>query len=610
MLSQPPCRGAALSRAPAPGRRRGRRRPRCPPTAGSGRPAPPAPSRRRTRASSGPGCSISDSTPPRDSASVNTSVRLQTAERLLAAAGHPERHHAAEPRASAGPRSRGPGGRAGPGSRPRSTRGCAEQQLDHALGVVAVPLHPHRERLQPAQHQPGVERARRRRPSRSGGRRSARRRGRRRRRRHPRRLAPGRRRARRRRRRSARRSTSSSSARRRRRRAPAAAAGTASRRCCRRRAARPRRARSRRSAAMSAMREQRVGRRLDPDHLGAPGPDRGADGVEVGEVRPGVKSTPHGPRDPGDQPVRAAVRVVRDDHVVARGAAAPRSTRVLGGEARREREARRRRPPPSSAARHSSSAVRVGFAEREYSYPAEPREPADAVLLVGRHLVDRRDRRRRWRGRAPTRVDRAGREAVTGVRRVDRSPARGYPRSRRRACRTALGRGARSPRAGDRRLTLTEPWLASQTATERSSAQGVSPDTPYRRDHAMMRRISAALVAAFLVLSGLRGRPRRRRRPAGRTDATRAAADRLRARLLRLRQPVRDPGPAASRATATRRDYIEAHEYDSHVRDRRRSTQVHAALDARIDRLLARDRRRPGRPRSGTRSAPRCRRAT
>ena len=43
-----------------------------------------------------PGCSIRLSTPPSDSPSVNTWARSQTRERLLLAAGDPERHHAAE----------------------------------------------------------------------------------------------------------------------------------------------------------------------------------------------------------------------------------------------------------------------------------------------------------------------------------------------------------------------------------------------------------------------------------------------------------------------------------------------------------------------------------
>ena len=59
------------------------RRSRCRPRAGPGRPAPRAASRRRWRGSSGAGCSISDSTPPSDSARVKTLRRAADLERLL-----------------------------------------------------------------------------------------------------------------------------------------------------------------------------------------------------------------------------------------------------------------------------------------------------------------------------------------------------------------------------------------------------------------------------------------------------------------------------------------------------------------------------------------------
>ena len=95
-----------------------------------------------------------------------------------------------------------------------------------------------------------------------------------------------------------------------------------------------------------------------------PGPDRRADGVEVGQVRRSVCSTPHGPATAREEPVGAAVGVVGDDDVVA-GAEHGAQHGVLGGEAGGEGERRARRP--SSAARHSSSAVRVGLALRLYS---------------------------------------------------------------------------------------------------------------------------------------------------------------------------------------------------------------------------------------------------
>ena len=61
--------------------------------------------------------------------------------------------------------------------------------------------------------------------------------------------------------------------------------------------------------------QQRVGRRLAPDDAGGR-PDRRAQGVEVAEVDGGVLDAPRR-EDLVDQPVRAAVGVVRDDDVVA-----------------------------------------------------------------------------------------------------------------------------------------------------------------------------------------------------------------------------------------------------------------------------------------------------
>ena len=146
-----------------------------------------------------PGCSIRHSTPPSDSPRVNTSALAADVDGVLLAAGDPERHDAAEPLHLPGRDVvAGVVGQArvvdvGDGL-------VTGQELDDPLGVVAVPVHPHAEGLEAAQHQPRVERARPRRPWRSGGRRPARR-------------APGRApRRRRRRRRSARRRTWSSSA--------------------------------------------------------------------------------------------------------------------------------------------------------------------------------------------------------------------------------------------------------------------------------------------------------------------------------------------------------------------------------------------------------------
>ena len=96
---------------------------------------------------------------------------------------------------------------------------------------------------------------------------------------------------------------------------------------------------------------------------GLAGPDRGAHRVHVGDRRRGVREAPR-LLDLGEQPVGAAVRVVGDDHVVA-GRAERLQQGVLGGQAAGEREARAR--PPRARRWCASSAVRVGFALREYS---------------------------------------------------------------------------------------------------------------------------------------------------------------------------------------------------------------------------------------------------
>jgi hypothetical protein len=108
--------------------------------------------------------------------------------------------------------------------------------------------------------------------------------------------------------------------------------------------------------------EQRVGRRLHPDDPGLARLHGGAHGLDRGQVRRRPVDAP-ALVDLGEEPEGAAVRVVGDDDVVA-GVAHRAQQAVLGGEPRGEGEPV---PPPSMAARHSSSAVRVGFAEREYS---------------------------------------------------------------------------------------------------------------------------------------------------------------------------------------------------------------------------------------------------
>ena len=120
--------------------------------------APPAATRRRWRASSGPGAR--SATPPRPAtrARVNSRVRVADRDRLLLAAGAPGTTPSRRSRASARPPPRARGGPAGPGRTPGRPSGAPASRSATALGVVAVPVHPHGQRLEPAQRQPGVER--------------------------------------------------------------------------------------------------------------------------------------------------------------------------------------------------------------------------------------------------------------------------------------------------------------------------------------------------------------------------------------------------------------------------------------------------------------------
>ena len=104
------------------------------------------------------GCSISDSTPPSDSARVKISVAAQTRSAASRPPADGERHHAAEAAHLLG-RDLVPGVRGQARVVHPLDRRVAGEQLGDPLGVVAVPLHPHREGLHPAQGQPGVERA-------------------------------------------------------------------------------------------------------------------------------------------------------------------------------------------------------------------------------------------------------------------------------------------------------------------------------------------------------------------------------------------------------------------------------------------------------------------
>ena len=152
-------RSGTESRAVRGGRRGDRRASRGRPTAAraaagtsSGEPAADAWVMR-------PGCSISDSTAPSDSASVKTSRARDEVERGGLTAAGDERDHAAErPHLTLRDR-RDRGGRRGPGRAPARPRDGREQ-VDDGGRVLAVPIHAHAERLQPAEHEVAVERRR------------------------------------------------------------------------------------------------------------------------------------------------------------------------------------------------------------------------------------------------------------------------------------------------------------------------------------------------------------------------------------------------------------------------------------------------------------------
>ena len=127
------------------------------PRAAPGRPAPRAASRRRSRGSSGPGTSISDSTPPSDSARKNSSVRRATST-ARGGRPHPERHHAAEVRhLPGGDRVARVVGRA-PGSSTGVTVAVGLQEPGDRAGPVAVRPHADGQGLQAAQREVAVHR--------------------------------------------------------------------------------------------------------------------------------------------------------------------------------------------------------------------------------------------------------------------------------------------------------------------------------------------------------------------------------------------------------------------------------------------------------------------
>ena len=190
--------------------------------------------------------------------------------------------------------------------------------------------------------------------------------------------------------------------------AAAAAGGTASRTCCRRRRARRARARTRRSR-----------RCRRPSSIGFVGVSIHTMRVvsrHTAVERVGLAEVGGAPREPGrrvhlrDEPERAAVRVVRDDDVIA-GPQQPQH-RVLGREAAREREPVRRALERGEA-RLVRAARRVVAAR-----VLEAAVLADLVLRERRREADRRDDRAGHRiGRLPG-VDRAGLEPELPVGRL------------------------------------------------------------------------------------------------------------------------------------------------------------------------------------------------
>ena len=106
--------------------------------------------------------------------------------------------------------------------------------------------------------------------------------------------------------------------------------------------------------------EQRVGGRLDPHQPGRTRPDRGPHRVEVGHRRRAVLEAP-ALLDLVEQPEGAAVRVVGDDHVVARGGTGPGSACPRRpGRTRRRTRARPPRAPPGCPRGRCGSGWRSG----------------------------------------------------------------------------------------------------------------------------------------------------------------------------------------------------------------------------------------------------------
>ena len=121
--------------------------------------------------------------------------------------------------------------------------------------------------------------------------------------------------------------------------------------------------------------QQRVARRLDPQDPRGSLLQRRRDGVEVAHVDDPQPDAP-GPEDPRDEPVRPAVDVVAEQHLVA-GLQDRAQQRVFGGEARTRTRDRGGRP----RSRRAASRARCAWGcrcDRTRSPPRRPPMPSCA----------------------------------------------------------------------------------------------------------------------------------------------------------------------------------------------------------------------------------------
>ena len=151
--------------------------------------------------------------------------------------------------------------------------------------------------------------------------------------------------------------------------------------------------------------QQRVGRRLGPHHRGLPGGELLPHGRQVRNRDHVVGQSP-AREHPGEQAVRAAVRVVRHQHVITGRADGPEQA-IFRGHAGGEGE----RPGGALKCGQALLQRRPGRVGRPGVLVTAP-QTAHPVLLVGGHLVDRRHHRAGDRVGLLARVDGQGLEAV------------------------------------------------------------------------------------------------------------------------------------------------------------------------------------------------------